>query len=209
MRNKHHTPNPEDTAPEWFRRAIANATGADEALLNSLIHTIEGENDRHVAAVLVSLLTHGPALCEPHGPLVVRGPAIYEKTSVLQAKLRAFLRSIVGGRAEGESAYAGIGISGAIEFSVKLAEDRRAGVRIRARGAPEDLVKLQVLLLLHIVGLRHIRQCAAAACPRIFVKQYRREFCSKTCQNRTYMRRQREHAAISRERATFRRRRAR
>ena len=53
-----------------------------------------------------------------------------------------------------------------------------------------DLVVLQLVLLLHTVGLHNIRFCAAPDCPgpHLFVKSYRREFCSVRCQKRTLAR---------------------
>lgn len=54
-----------------------------------------------------------------------------------------------------------------------------------------DVALLHLMLRLQDVGLRNIRQCAAPECQRLFVKTYRREFCSLRCQQRQNKRVQR------------------
>jgi hypothetical protein len=49
-------------------------------------------------------------------------------------------------------------------------------------------VLLQLVLLLHTVGLRNVWKCSAPDCARLFIKTYRRAFCSPRCQKRAYMR---------------------
>lgn len=59
-------------------------------------------------------------------------------------------------------------------------------------GAARDLVRYKFLQLLGIVGTEQLRRCAAGDCGRIFIKVGRREYCSNTCQKRTYMRERRQ-----------------
>ena len=64
-----------------------------------------------------------------------------------------------------------------------------------------DLVALQLVLLVQRVGLRNVRACPD--CRRVFVKTYRRTFCSKRCQKRAQQRRlrQKEREQLAREQA--------
>lgn len=55
-----------------------------------------------------------------------------------------------------------------------------------------------LVLLLHLVGFENLWPCGASDCPRIFVKTYRREFCSERCQKRTYKRQERDTARAAR-----------
>lgn len=54
-----------------------------------------------------------------------------------------------------------------------------------------DVALLHLILRLHDVGLRNVRQCARPDCQRLFIKSYRREFCSIQCQQRQNKRVQR------------------
>lgn len=57
-------------------------------------------------------------------------------------------------------------------------------------GAPEGLLRLQVVYLIRATGGR-LRACKADDCGRLFVREGKREFCSQRCQKRIYMRLQR------------------
>ena len=78
-------------------------------------------------------------------------------------------------------------------------------VVIEAHAMFRDLIVLQ-LALLDRVGLGQLRACVAPDCSRLFVKTYRREFCSLRCQQRTLKRRAREAARERHERQRRRRR---
>jgi len=102
---------------------------------------------------------------------------------------------------------------------VKLTDDESGGfvpelrVRLLSRGATtvngdvfltvdgraRDVLYHQVLGLLHQVGIRRISECRAG-CGRIFVKAWRREFCSRQCQARIYMRQRRLNRRRNRRR---------
>jgi hypothetical protein len=68
---------------------------------------------------------------------------------------------------------------------------------------------LQLVMLLDRVGLSAVRRCGAADCRRLFVKTYRREFCSERCQKRAHKRKvrqeERERAARVQARRQLRR----
>ena len=68
-----------------------------------------------------------------------------------------------------------------------------------------NVVVLQLVMLLNEVGLHNVRVCGA--CPRLFVKTYRREFCSVQCQQRKYKRIKRQWTKEQKERQAAARRR--
>jgi hypothetical protein len=161
-------------------------------------------------AALVDLLTHGPLRCEE---AVAREREETERptlsmtdTSMVRAELLQLLRSTVRGASYG-------GSSSAIElipsrlaplsFTVRLAEGR---AMIAATGDTRSLVVLQTVLLLQEVGLANVHECTAPDCRRLFVKVYRREFCSEQCQKRINTRKQRQLAREQKERLARRRR---
>ena len=139
----------------------------EAALLDLVIGAIEdAENDHGHTEALTRLLRHGPVVCHERDP---------EPAALLRLELLAFLRSIVRDSADGRESYAGIELS-RIRLTARVNSDRQGRVQLSASGAARDLVKLQLVTLLQMVGLRNVRQCAAPDCQRIFVKQYRREF---------------------------------
>jgi hypothetical protein len=69
-----------------------------------------------------------------------------------------------------------------------------------------DVAILNLHYRLLEVGLRNIRRCADPKCRRLFVKTYRREFCSVTCQARRNKELNRARHAAHREQQLKRRR---
>ncbi len=164
-----------------------------EALLQMVITRLETSDEpalAHRKAVaqyadaLTALLDWGPLLCEP-----TNEPD--DATIVLvRAEVIAVLRLAVHRRESdplgiGES---GIALSAPPQFSVRL---RGPHAQIGVSGSFRDLVVLQLVWILEHVGLAHVRQCTAPDCERLYVKTYRREFCSTRCQRRTNKRRER------------------
>jgi hypothetical protein len=128
---------------------------------------------------------------------VVRGD------SLVRAELLAFLRQTV--RNEGTGAVGnGISITNPITFSA-TATGRR--VTYAAQGRMRDIAILQLVLLLDHVGLSNVRRCGVGDCHRLFVKTYRREFCSVRCQARDYKRKLRQRMREQQEQQTRARRR--
>ena len=60
---------------------------------------------------------------------------------------------------------------------------------------PDNLALVQWCLLLAAAGVVAIRRCQAPECGRLFVREYRRVFCSRTCQRRVNGRRRRTRGA--------------
>lgn len=58
-------------------------------------------------------------------------------------------------------------------------------------GDASDVVVLQFWETVAVVGLRNIRKCDARDCQQLFIKTYRRTFCSERCQKRANKRIQR------------------
>lgn len=133
---------------------------------------------------MLALLGGGPLLCtpteEPDDATIL----------LVRAELIALLRQAVRLRESGHAGY-GIALLAPPQFSLRLDGHRAL---VGATGSFRDLVVLQLVWLLEHVGLAHVRQCAAPDCSHLYVKSYRKEFCSRRCERRTSKRRER-HAA--------------
>jgi hypothetical protein len=174
-----------------------------QEILQKVIAALErDDNWSHQRAVL-DLLRHGPLFVDE---ATVRGPQM-STVSEVRAELLRFLRVIVGGGYMPE-----IATHRSVTFEARAHEGR---VSCEVRGDGRDLVILQLVTLLQIVGLPSIRVCPApnphggappgAPCGRLFVKTYRRTYCSSQCQKRAYMRQRRQNERLKREQAARRR----
>lgn len=148
---------------------------------------------RRYHAALVDLLAHGPLLCDEavareHGTR--EGPSLQPyDVIVLRAELLQLLRSTVRqGQIGASSNPIALSPGPGLSLTVRLVEGR---AWIAATGDTRSLVIQQIVLLLHEVGLTNVQKCSAPDCQRLFVKMYRREFCSPQCQKRIYTRNQR------------------
>jgi hypothetical protein len=181
-----------------------------EALLQTVITGLENDYPPTYRGAVLALLAQGPLLCpetllkeleQPAGEQwdvgVVRGD------SLARAELLAFLRQTVRNENTGAVGY-GIAITSPVTFSATAAGRR---VTCGAAGAMRDVAILQLLLLLDRVGLSNVRICGVGDCQRLFVKTYRREFCSARCQQRDYKRRLRQRRREQQEQQTRSRRR--
>jgi hypothetical protein len=155
---------------------------------------------------LIELLAFGPLACSEaltrEGSAESRLPS--EEVVNLRAELLQFLRSAVRRSGTGTPSTS-ISQYGGVTFAVRVDDDGRAG--ILAAGSSRALVLLQLVMLLDIVGLDNVRICSAPDCPgdghpapRLYVKTYRREFCSVRCQKRVYARRARQEELDRRKR---------
>jgi hypothetical protein len=178
-----------------------------EALLQRVIRDLEQSNrvnhPSHHRAVL-ALLAEGPLMCSDAVLREITQP--HPERSLWRAELIAFLRTLV--REEGRVSYGRLTTSSGLTFSAHLA-DGRVTLLTDSRDM-RDVVVLQLMLLLHAVGLRNVRICGAAepgGCQHLFVKTYRREFCSARCQQRDYKRRLRQRQREQKEQQTRTRRR--
>lgn len=166
-------------------------------------------------AALVDLLAHGPLICEEalarEHEVMARARSLIQgirpgpelsmtDTSILRAELLQLLGSTVRGASYGAASSAIWLISSQrapIGFTARLVDGRAV---IAATGDTRSLVVLQTLLLLQEVGLPNVQKCSAPDCRRLFVKVYRREFCSAQCQKRIYTRTKRR---LDRERKEY------
>ena len=113
-----------------------------------------------------------------------------------------FLRTMV--RESGRSAWITLETEGKFRFTGALVE---GSVHVTVDSQTiYDLALLNLMFLLHEVGLRQVRMCEAPDCQHLFVKTYRREFCSKRCQQRQNKRLHRAAVLAEREQQLKRRR---
>ena len=114
-----------------------------------------------------------------------------DDVSLIRAELLQLFRSTVRmGRSGGPSS--GIGFNKPVSFTARLANDAR--VTLGVDGDTRAVAILQAVLLLHEVGLANVHKCSAPDCNRLYVKVYRRKFCSVQCQKRINTRIQRGNA---------------
>jgi hypothetical protein len=151
------------------------------------------------ARALEKLLTRGPLSWRSDPAAGIEGAqpptslADADQLLMMRAELLQLLRSTVRG-AGVKRASSAIWTDKPMAFAVHLIDD---DAQLMASGDIRDVLILQTLMLLHEVGLHNIRTCA---CGRLFVKTYRRTFCSTTCQKRYYMRQRRENDRRKRDR---------
>ncbi len=171
---------------------MARKQHTDSALLQRLIDGIESERPQHHRAAIVALVTEGPLFV--HQDAIEALPTwSVEAFGMARAEAMQFLRTIVRQRASAVPAQ--MGTSDPMHFSAMAVGDR---VACEVEGFLEDVVKLQLVVLLTKVGLSSVKTCPGPDCRRIFVKTYRREFCSPQCQNKRYMRIKRTNRKIPR-----------
>lgn len=185
---------------------------ASEALLTKVIRVIEAHDRlddpdrilptlRTYHATFMDLLADGPLDC---GDVVAQErptglglqPGV---VSVLRAELMQFLESTVRRSTSTPIALDG---SPTIAFTARLVDGRAT---VAATGPIRALILLQLVMLVKEVGLANVHACKAN-CGRIFVKVYRRAFCSVQCQKRFNAREQRRNAKERRARLAERRR---
>jgi hypothetical protein len=155
---------------------------SDEALLQAVIEDLESDSPKRHEAAVRALLAHGPLRC-----LGVQPDALRHQTATeLRDELLAFLRRVVRHSTERPE---GVGEVLEVQEGFALTAHPVAGqVVVGIYGTRRTVACLQLVLLLERVGLAHVRLCGVDDCPRLFVKTYRREFCSVRCQKRHYMR---------------------
>ena len=184
-----------------------------ETLLATVIRALERGDYQSGREAVRSLLAHGPLLAfETLSKELKREPPFpSEEVSRTVDELLAFLRSIVG--TQGQRLSHGISLN-EVTFTATTSAvagpsratrvssfQTRHHVVCVASGSTRDLAVLQFVLLIRMVGLGNVQVCAAAPeCPRLFVKTYRREFCSVTCQKRVQKRKLRQQERERRER---------
>jgi hypothetical protein len=185
-----------DTTPEaLLRRVIAELEESDEL------------NHRSHRAALLTLLSAGPLMTSD--TLLQELDTPTSDVSSIRAELVAFLRQAVRLRGMGmdfELEY-GLALDHTVPMQFFALATPRHRVFLFAKGSARDIAILQLLVLLDQVGMDNVRNCAAPNCPRLFVKTYRREFCSARCQQRTIKARLRQAARLQKEQQARARRR--
>lgn len=181
--------------------AVLNATIAalemdDGPLKGRVVGDVAWSLLRSYQKALLDLLSMGPLLCvetwlrETAHPDASLTP---EDTLLIRAELLALIRNTIRGQSSPISTS-----PSRLSFSVRPNDTGR--VTIAADGTTRDVIILQFVMLLQHVGLANVRMCLAPDCGRVFVKTYRREFCSVQCQKRVNARKQRQQARERRER---------
>lgn len=176
-----------------------------EALLSRVVSALESDDGalereaeaRSVVAAyrtaLRDLLSQGPLLCSEAvlRELESRTQLTPPDVINLRAELLQFVRSAVRG---GQVSRPSSPVTTAAQVSFDVQWATRSPAVIGANGTTRDLVVVQFVLLIQEVGLHSVRECSATDCRRLYVKVYRREFCSPRCQKRINTRKQRQHA---------------
>jgi hypothetical protein len=150
-----------------------------ETLLTKVVSLIESDNDRDIRQVVSALVLEGPLMVE----ITAADLSVLPIDAFLTPRAEAlqFLRTIV--RLNNVS-RAQMGTHKHFNFT---AEARGDVVMCSLAGELSDVTKLQLVVLLRMLGLPKVRRCQRAGCLKIFVKRYRREYCSRQCQNRVFM----------------------
>lgn len=147
------------------------------------------DTESHRRAIYL-LVTNGPCFGDDASSAVrLLSP---DEIAVIAQALQVYLRNAVRTRIPGTP----IDLSGVRIYTVRSitsAVSFMAGPVLGQAG-------LALMLLLHLVGLQNFWACSAPDCPRIFVKRWRREYCSARCQRRTFKRQEREGARVQRAR---------
>lgn len=183
-----------------------------DVLLGKVVQDLQDDRpSRHRRAVL-ALLGEGPLLCSEALLREIEEPAVepYDEgpiktAEVVGMEVLRFLQGLVPVDGKGVASDR-IQLRDPVEFSALVAGGRYDVV---ADGPLRELAVLQLMLVLDRVGLGNVRKCLAADCRRIFVKTYRRGFCSTRCQQRHTKRESRRKDREDQEREAQERARAR
>jgi len=155
------------------------------ALAGELVTLLDDQDDpRSHRLALWKLLTNGPAYADVSD---VKQLSDAEVQNIAHA-LRDYLRSAVRSDFRNQAWLDFTGVRVKTERSLDDAALSSMEGPILGRASAN------LWLLMHLVGFRAFWECAAPDCSRIFVKRYRREFCSQRCEKRTYKRRTRQDA---------------
>jgi len=158
-----------------------------------VVDLLDGQMDieSHRRAIFY-LLTNGPCFAKTEAHEEFNRLTAVDIARIAQA-LRIYLRNAV----RHELQRIPIELSG-----VRVSTIRSGHSAISFMDGPlVGVAGLALMLLLHIAGFQQLWACGAPDCPRVFVKTYRREFCSERCQKRTYKRRKRQDAREQMRRA--------
>lgn len=160
------------------RPAAPRKRDTDQAsTLALVVQGIESESGRRQRSALLTLLLGGPMFVDHDAYKAID---TWPDDTLERAELMQFLRTILRLRGSGLPAS-----MSTLDRVTVTAYGQGARVGCFLAGDPRDLLLLQLAGLLQAVGLQRIHRCPAAGCSRMFVKVYRRRFCSTPCQKRT------------------------
>jgi len=160
-------PKKRDTSPEAKLQAVITALETSDQMNHPSHHR-----------AIRDLILVGPFLVNETYREAFRTP--HPLASLWRAQLVQHLRNLIGH--PGHEAWPPLESEGRYRFSAALV-DGRVYVTVDTQSI-WDLALLHLEFLLHVVGLRNVRVCLAPDCPHLFVKTYRREYCSTRCQQR-------------------------
>lgn len=178
------------------------------ALLTDVIGMLEAEEPRRHRPALLALLTHGPlqspAAARERSPVALPE---YE-VATIRAELLRLLRDVVRSQVTGRLAEP-MHFDGPLAVTFGPADGGRVACHVD--GPTRTVIAWQLLMLLDAIGLPQVHRCPAPStargappgttCGRLFVKTFRRAYCSARCQKRHYMRvrRQQDHEHQARQ----------
>ena len=172
-----------------------------EALLRAVIEDLQSDTPKRYESAIRALVSNAPF----HGPLhcvALRPDRALESDEeggplLIRAELWAFVREVVRLH-DGRADVFGNGIW--LNDAVRLFGNT-AGVHVGfgIEGTRRNVAILQLAFLMERVGMSNVRLCPAGGCQHVFVKTYRRRFCSIQCQKRDYMRKVRATDRLEQE----------
>lgn len=170
----------------------------NDAVLAAVIELLERDDSRSPRRVVIELLNKGPLFCTDAFLGIMNGTINDESLEVngfinIRAELLQFIRSTVREQGKGQWST-GLPLRRSVTFSASSVGDT---VACHADGHVRDLAVLQLVMLLQQVGLDKVRVCPDPDCPRLFVKRYRKAYCSVRCQKRLLARKERAAARES------------
>ena len=158
-----------------------------DRLLAELVQALENEREDH-QKTLQRLVLSGPFECMGMSLSVLPPDAI----ATLRGECVAFLRSLIKG--SGQKFSESLSTTGRVAFAGVVFRGR---VHVEAIGNARDSIVVQLIGLLQIAGVERLRLCGAPfatgrVCGRLFVRTHKQKYCSRTCQNRSLMKRRRD-----------------
>ena len=174
-------------------------------LLEGVLAAFNTSSVSRYRTALTSLLREGPLLVD-----VFVYHALDNWSEEAIVRLRGEFFSLFQSIAKHDAARVaggGIGTASALVFTPQPSAGGSAAVL--ASGQIRDIVVLQAVIALHLVGLKNLRTCKAGDCGLPFVTRWGKEHCSVRCQKRTERRRNREAARDQERRRLARERRRR
>jgi hypothetical protein len=121
------------------------------------------------------------------------------EVGIVYRELLQFLRGAVRLRDLGERGPRPRIEIATVTLSLTLERGRLVPAGEAQTSSIRSAIVLQLWELVRVVGVNHLRKCTATDCARLFVKLYRRKFCSATCERRTNKRALRARARDQRQ----------